>query len=668
MCDVATIPGIAGLWAQTLGDARICVAVIDGPVDTGHPAFDGASLARAEGAWPEERCDGPLGRHGTAVASVIFGQHHGPVPGVAPGCRGISSPAFSDLRGKQSQLEMARAIEAAVESGAHVINISGGQLSPSGEAFDLLDHAVALCHERNVLIVAAAGNDGCFCDHVPAALPSVLAVGALGDGGLPLASSNWGRTYQDHGLLAPGENILTAVPGGGTVRVSGTSLATPIVAGVAALLLSLQLRAGRRPDPAAVRAALLSGVDPCELEDPQACERFLAGKLNIERAVSAVMSSPTEVVDTLVASCGDDLQCACGGDVACGCGGHAVAAGDIPAVLEDLPAAPAVVPSGPVSAVPAMAASSTASTASSAPAVALSASGVVPSAETTGYVYAFGTLDYDFGSEARRDSFKQAMTAFQSGAVPAVPTASPAQPYDHRQMLEYLDANESEAKLLIWTLNLELTPIYAIEGVGPYAPSVYSRLRTLLRGEFAPDPDNPDPARRLSHIERISIPGRKTDRTVKLFSGQVVPVIEVEQTRAVYGWAIDDLVDSVMAANPATAVGDASAIVRDFLVRVYYDLRNLGATSHDRALNYAASNLFQINAIAGMIREDMALDLIDVEKSPFCRMDSDCWDVKLRFFHTENDRRAREVYRFTVDVSDLIPVAVGEVRRWKEAS
>jgi hypothetical protein len=49
-------------------------------------------------------------------------------------------------------------------------------------------------------------------------------------------------------------------------------------------------------------------------------------------------------------------------------------------------------------------------------------------------------------------------------------------------------------------------------------------------------------------------------------------------------------------------------------------------------------------------------------------MDSDCWDVKLRFFHTENDRRAREVYRFTVDVSDLIPVAVGEVRRWKEAS
>ncbi|MEA2138576.1 MAG: hypothetical protein QOG56_1726, partial [Solirubrobacteraceae bacterium] len=200
MCDVATIPGIAGLWAQTLGDARICVAVIDGPVDTGHPAFDGASLARAEGAWPEERCDGPLGRHGTAVASVIFGQHHGPVPGVAPGCRGISSPAFSDLRGKQSQLEMARAIEAAVESGAHVINISGGQLSPSGEAFDLLDHAVALCHERNVLIVAAAGNDGCFCDHVPAALPSVLAVGALGDGGLPLASSNWGRTYQDHGL------------------------------------------------------------------------------------------------------------------------------------------------------------------------------------------------------------------------------------------------------------------------------------------------------------------------------------------------------------------------------------------------------------------------------------------------------------------------------------
>ena len=63
----------------------------------------------------------------------------------------------------------------------------------------------------------------------------------------------------------------------------------------------------------------------------------------------------------------------------------------------------------------------------------------------------------------------------------------------------------------------------------------------------------------------------------------------------------------------------------------------------------------------------MTLDTINVEKSPFCRMDSDCWDVKLRFFDPENTRRARKVFRFTLDVSDLQPVTLGDVRTWSEA-
>jgi PatG C-terminal/Family of unknown function (DUF5838) len=47
-----------------------------------------------------------------------------------------------------------------------------------------------------------------------------------------------------------------------------------------------------------------------------------------------------------------------------------------------------------------------------------------------------------------------------------------------------------------------------------------------------------------------------------------------------------------------------------------------------------------------------------------CRMDSDCWDVQLKFFDPENSRRAKKVFRFTIDVSDLIPVTLGEVRSW----
>ena len=60
----------------------------------------------------------------------------------------------------------------------------------------------------------------------------------------------------------------------------------------------------------------------------------------------------------------------------------------------------------------------------------------------------------------------------------------------------------------------------------------------------------------------------------------------------------------------------------------------------------------------------MELDSIAVTKSPFCRMDSDCWDVQLKFFDPENNRRAKKVFRFTIDVSDFIPVTLGEVRSW----
>src|SRR5262249_13130632 len=79
-------------------------------------------------------------------------------------------------------------------------------------------------------------------------------------------------------------------------------------------------------------------------------------------------------------------------------------------------------------------------------------------------IYALGTLGYDFGSEARRDSFKQLMPAVTIDNVPL-----PANPHDARQMADHLGASLSEAQSLIWTLNLELTPIYALQPFGPFA-------------------------------------------------------------------------------------------------------------------------------------------------------------------------------------------------------
>lgn len=275
-------------------------------------------------------------------------------------------------------------------------------------------------------------------------------------------------------------------------------------------------------------------------------------------------------------------------------------------------------------------------------------------------VYALGTLGYDFGTDARRDTFKQLMAPVEIDG-----TVVPANPFDSRQMVDHLTAHPSEARSLIWTLNMELTPIYAIEAEGPYAAAVYELLTRLLAGEVAAGTDP-------SYVERVAIPGRLPGRTVKLHNGQLVPVIDCEQLRGLYGWEVNKLVSAAVGAAhaaPGSAPDDVvAANLREFLTKVYYDLRNLGATSADRALNFAATNAFQAaHTFAGALAEGRVLDTIYVEKSPFCRLDSDCWDVRLRFFDPENDRRARRVFRFTIDVSDIMPVTLGDVRTWTEA-
>ncbi|MFE3177855.1 S8 family serine peptidase [Amycolatopsis sp. NPDC059090] len=352
------IPGLAGLWRRTLGDESVCVAVVDGQADLDHPAFDGAALWCLGGVWPDDGTDGDTAAHGTHVASVIFGQHGSTVAGIAPRCRGLVVPAFSRRRGRTSQLELARGIELAVDAGAQVINVSGGQLSASGEAEDALARAVRFGVERGVLVVAAAGNDGCFCTHVPAALPGVLAVGALDGHGVPLAVSNWGAAYRRHGIMAPGQDVLGARAGGGTVRATGTSLAAPIVAGVAGLLLSLQRQAGVRPDPLAVGAALLRSADSCDVTSSAACERFLTGTLNIEGAARIVTSATNETShDSLLAApATPDAQRSCSCDGAERAAAHG--------------GSPAVVMSAEKNAAP-----------------------------TAHPVYAIGVLGYDFGSE-----------------------------------------------------------------------------------------------------------------------------------------------------------------------------------------------------------------------------------------------------------------------------
>jgi cyanobactin maturation PatA/PatG family protease len=286
------------LWAETLGDHHICIAVLDGPVDQSHPSLATADLTHLETLTSGMVGRGPAAQHGTHITSVIFGQHNGSIKGIAPRCRGLIVPIFKDGPDGSiapcSQLDLARAIIQAVQAGAHIINISGGELTPSGTAHPILADAVQTCAANNILIVAAAGNDGCECLHVPGALPSVLAVGAMNSHGLPLETNNWGGNYQAQGILAPGENILGASLDGGTVTNGGTSFATSIVSGVAALLLSLQIKLGQEPNPQAIRDFLLQSAYACDPQSLADCRPFMVGSLNASGALKLVKQSPVD--------------------------------------------------------------------------------------------------------------------------------------------------------------------------------------------------------------------------------------------------------------------------------------------------------------------------------------------------------------------------------------
>jgi cyanobactin maturation PatA/PatG family protease len=123
-----------------------------------------------------------------------------------------------------------------------------------------------------------------------------------------------------------------------------------------------------------------------------------------------------------------------------------------------------------------------------------------------------------------------------------------------------------------------------------------------------------------------------------------------------------------LAAAAKEAVGKAhvdEASIFNFLVRVYDELRNLGLSPQERAMNFAATNAYQAaSAFADGAQRKLELYKIAVKKSPICRPDSDCWDVQLVMFDPENERRAARYYRFTVDVSEVVPVTVGHMRSW----
>lgn len=253
-----------GATDSPFNGAGITAAILDTGIDPGHPAFAGVELVQKN--FTDEGDDDNHG-HGTHVAGTVFGQDVDDLRiGVA---RGVERVLIGKVLGAGggSSATIARAIQWAVNEGAHVVSMSLGIDFPgfvrilTEEGGLEIEPATSIALEQyranvnlftaladmvqtqgafgqGTLIVAASGNESNrpafeIAASPPAAGTGVIAVGALEQGADGFSVASFSNNEVD--VSAPGVGVISAQLGGGLSSKSGTSMATPHVAGVAAL-------------------------------------------------------------------------------------------------------------------------------------------------------------------------------------------------------------------------------------------------------------------------------------------------------------------------------------------------------------------------------------------------------------------------------------------------
>lgn len=228
--------GLDRLSALSDGSPGVTIGLVDGPVDLGQDGLAGAHIhSPADGRGSCSDLDSPACRHATFLASLLVGTQDQP-PALCRRARLLVQPVFP---GAATARDVAAAVRAAARGGAHVINLSltatAAHGPGDGELLDALDE----CLRRDVLVVAAAGNDSQVGASLIVRHPWVISVGASTEAGFPSAMSNLGSSISRGGLLAPGGGLRGRGPSGQTMTMGGTSVATVFVTGAAAQLRSL---------------------------------------------------------------------------------------------------------------------------------------------------------------------------------------------------------------------------------------------------------------------------------------------------------------------------------------------------------------------------------------------------------------------------------------------
>lgn len=216
-------------WQQTQGSADVVVAVIDNGMDVLHAELADQYIAPYD-ALNKEVGTISLGLHGTHVAGLIAGSADNGLggAGVAPHTKIMPIDVFDD-GGFGYTSDLIHGIEYAMAANVDIINLSLGSYYYS----EGLDQVIQKAHEQGIVIVAAAGNKGTRIAHYPSSLDNVISVGAVMSNDISSLFSNKGATID---ITAPGTDVYSSLPDNLFGPLSGTSMAAPIVSGVAALI------------------------------------------------------------------------------------------------------------------------------------------------------------------------------------------------------------------------------------------------------------------------------------------------------------------------------------------------------------------------------------------------------------------------------------------------
>jgi len=245
----------------------VLIAVVDTGIDGSHPAL--RSQINLRMTVVEAEIGDPQG-HGTHTAGLIASRDPR-APGICPSCRLIDIQAIH-ASGYGSDSTVAHGITGAIAAGAQIINLSVG----GSDASTPIHNAVAHARQRDVLVIAAAGNSPHRMTY-PAAYPDVLSVSAV-DRHHRLA------LFAQHGdIVAPGVDIINASHfGTGLSAQSGTSAAAAQVSAAAGLVRSL------RPDLSATQTRELLLRTATDLGQPGPDAQFGYGMLNVRALIDAL--------------------------------------------------------------------------------------------------------------------------------------------------------------------------------------------------------------------------------------------------------------------------------------------------------------------------------------------------------------------------------------------